>query len=65
MAPHGQSKEHARAANVQITTIPEELGIPKCIYFSQAAKRKKKKSQIKDKILRLYIFSRVKRPRKR
>lgn len=64
MAPHAQSKEHTGAANVHVTTIPEELGIPKCIYFNQATKRKII-AQIKNKILCLYIFSQVKRLRKR
>lgn len=43
MAPHAQSKEHAWAASVHITTIPKELDIPKCIYFSQAKKKKNPK----------------------
>jgi len=63
MAPHAQSKRHARAASMHITTVPDKLGIPKRLYFSQATKRKSI-SQIKRKILHLYIFLQVKRPRK-
>lgn len=57
MAPHAQSKEHAGAATLHVTTVPEELGIPKCIYFNQATKRKKNSPNEKQNLMFKYIFT--------
>lgn len=40
MAPWAESKVHARAANVHVTTAPKEVGNPKWISFWQQKEKK-------------------------
>lgn len=54
MAPHAQGKEHAKAANIHITTSPEQPGIPTSVKLQKENKNTPNK---KESLAFIYLFT--------